>query len=119
MQELFQEILDINEVRGVFFISPEGEILFNAPKSNAVTGFSAIEWPAVMENLAGIRETEIVFEHCMFYIVKSNIGYVVVAMDKSAPIAMVRLNCSIIIPSLEQRVDKSSGLSRFFRRKSR
>lgn len=116
MQKLFQDILEIDEVQGVFFISPGGEIVFNSLAATAEKGFPETGWAAVMGNLAEIRETEIVFEHCMLYIVKTKTGYVVVVMGKSAPIAMVRLNCSIIIPSLEQRVDKSKGLRRFFRR---
>ena len=94
-----------------------GEVVFNDFKATRPSEVSGTNWPAVMNSFGKIRETEIVFEHGMFYILKTGSGYIVVVMDKSASIAMVRLNCSIIVPSLQQQVKKQSGLARFFRRK--
>ena len=72
-------------------------------------------WTAFVNALGGIKEADIVYEHRRIYIRKSQVGYLIVLMDIYAPIAMVRLNCDIILPQLKKKKG-SRGFMRFFKR---
>jgi hypothetical protein len=74
------------------------------------------DWSFFIESLEGMRETDLVFEKGRIYIRKTEIGYIVILMALFVPIAMIRLNCDILLPSL--KAPKSSKkFGRFFKKK--
>lgn len=114
MTQLFQDILEIETVQGAFFISFNGEVIFSQVKTSQAEVPVEKDWQAVLERMGDIREAEIVFEYNIVYILESKSGHLVVLMERSAPLAMVRLNCSIVLHVLEQEIHKPRGLGRFF-----
>lgn len=72
-------------------------------------------WEVFINAIKEIREADVVFEHQRIYIRRSEIGYLIILMDIYAPIAMVRLNCDIILPQLKNKKG-SKGFMRFFKR---
>ena len=119
MKDLFKVILNINEVQGVMFFSFEGNILFKKFISQTPEKIEDNDWPFFVHTLNNIRAAELVFENSRLYIRKTQTGFIIVVMSRFAPVAMVRLNCDILLPHFEQTEQKPKGFRRFFTRQRR
>jgi hypothetical protein len=73
------------------------------------------DWRFLIESLEGMRETDLIFEKGRIYIRKTEMGFLVVLMALYVPIAMVRLNCDILLPSL-QPSKPGRKFGRFFKK---
>jgi hypothetical protein len=112
MKELFRDILSIDDVKGVMLFSFKGELVFKEfllPLSEEPE--TREWWPLFIDSLQGVREADI-----RLYIRKTDLGYLLILMGLFAPVAMMRLNCDILLPSLE-KVGVTKGLVRFFKKK--
>lgn len=117
MEPNFDDILNIEDVKGVLFLSRDGKILFEkftAPSFEV--NLLSIEWNSFLLALQGTREADFVFDKYRLYVRNSAGGYLIVIIGHFAPIAMVRLNCDILLPSLK-KPESTKGLGRFFKRK--
>ena len=115
MRELFKDILNMDGVKGVMLFSFSGDLIFKEFIYAIAEEPENRDWSLFIESLEGMRETDLVFEKGRLYIRKTEIGYLVFLMGPYVPIAMLRLNCDILLPSL--RPAKSpKGLRRFFKR---
>jgi hypothetical protein len=102
MRDLFDDILNTKGVQGLLLFSFSGDILFKEFISPVDERPENMDWRFFIESLEGMRETDLLFEKGRIYIRRSEIGYLVVLMALFVPIAMVRLNCDIVLPSLKQ-----------------
>jgi hypothetical protein len=100
MRELFNDILKIDGVSGIMLFSFKGDLIFEEFGSSMKEKPEVRDWRFFIESLEGMRETDLVFEKGRIYIRKTGIGYIVILMALFVPIAMIRLNCDIILPSL-------------------
>ena len=116
MQQLFNDILAMQGVKGVMIFSFGGEIIFQQFNARPVEDPRSRDWSRFIEALAGTRETDLVFEKGRLYIRRTDIGYLVVLMGLFVPISMMRLNCDIILPALKPAQKSSKGLRRFFKK---
>jgi hypothetical protein len=116
MKEQIEEILDIDGVAGVFFFSLDGSPVFQRSKKNRADRFTDTDWSSLISALETIKETELIYDNLMIYLVRGRTGYMIVTMDRFAPIAMVRLNCGIVLPEIEKKFNKPKGLGRFFKK---
>ena len=114
MKELFNDILNIEGVKGLMMLSFGGDVIF--------TEFPVVhkdvensDWRLFIESLAGTRETDLIFEKGRLYIRRTDIGYLVVLMGSFVPIAMMRLQCDILLPSLKP-AKPAKGIRRFFKK---
>jgi len=114
MIDLFQDILDIEDVQGVMFFSFKGNLIFKHFKSNMAAGLNDGDLITLIHVLENIQEAELVYDNGMIYTIRARTGYVLVIMGRFASIAMVRLNCGIILPTLPLTDKKPKGLRRFF-----
>ena len=117
MKDLFKDILEIDDVQGALFVSLDGKIVFKNFLSHLPEGLEKLDWPAFIQSLDKIQETELIFEHVRFYVRRTGSGFIFVLMGTLALIEMVRLNCNILIPSIEQKKIKPKGLGSFFKLK--
>ena len=115
MKELFKDILNMEGVRGVLLLSPQGDIIFKAMSAKAPQKPESQDWRPFIESLDGIRETDLVFENARIYIRKTDLGYLLILMDFFASAAMVRLNTDILLPALKP-VKGSKGFKRLFKK---
>ena len=115
MKALFKDIIDIEDVQGLLFISFDGKLIFEQFLSNVPKGIKHLNWPVFIQSLDNIQEAEFIFENSRFYIRRTGTGYIFVLMGESGHIEMVRLNCDILIPSMEQTQKKPKGLGHFFK----
>lgn len=103
MQELFKDILASKGVKGVLLFSLDGELIFsNFQQPPSKDPESQEWWPLFIASLDGIREADVVYEKSRIYVRKTEIGYLFIILSLSAPIAMIRLNCDVMLPSLKK-----------------
>lgn len=115
MKDILSDVLGINGVNGVILLSETGEIVFdsmeeNRPKVNQ----KYIKWKKLIDVLGQSREADFVFENGRIYLRQTLEGYLVISMQLFASIAMVKLNCDILLPNLKK--EKSKGIKGFFKR---
>lgn len=115
MQELFKDILNTDGVTGVMLFAANGDVLFKAFPTTVNAAPDHRDWRFLIESLEGMRETDLIFEKGRIYIRKTEMGFVVVLMALYVPIAMIRLNCDILLPSL-QTSKPGRKFSRFFKK---
>jgi len=116
MKDLFNEILAMEDIQGVLLLSPEGETIFkafNAPVRNENELDKSFH--EIFGSLNGIREADFLLERARVYIRKANMSYLIVLMGSFASAAMVRLNCDMILPSLND-AKAGKGLRQIFKR---
>jgi hypothetical protein len=116
MSNYFDELLNLRDVKGLMLVSFEGQLVLkefvgsftSEPKSDD-------SWALFIHSLRGSREIEVFYENGRIYIRKTEIGYLFVITGASTPMAMVRLNCDMLVPTVKKIVkrDKFKG---FFRR---
>jgi len=116
MKGLFAEILKIDDVLGVMFFSFDGKLIFKEFLSHPAEGIENNNWVSFVHTLSDVREAEMIFENNRLYIKRAATGYVFIVMGSFAPVAMVRLNCNILLSSFDQLKKKSRGLGRFFKK---
>lgn len=110
MKELFNDILAMEDVRGVAVSSPEGEILFSEPSLEAGESLSLF-----IRMLGSVREADLIFEKSRIYVRRTDTGYLVVHLEPFASGAMLRLHVDMVLPALKDR-GKGKGLRSLFRR---
>lgn len=116
MKDLFKEVLDMEEVKGVMLFSMDGKLLFKRfltplPEEPEKKDW----WGLFVASLNEIKEADLVFERERLYIRRTDMGYLFILLDLFAPMAMVRLNCDMLLPSLKEK-KTAKGLGRFFKR---
>jgi hypothetical protein len=118
LKELFNDILTIEDVEGVMLFSFEGELVFKEFLSPLLDESGNMDlWGVFIDSLKGIREADLVFEKARLYVRKTSSGYVMILMGVFAPIAMVRLNCDILLPSLKKTAT-TKGWRNLFKKKT-
>ncbi len=115
MEKIFQDILSMDEVHGLILLSEEGKVLFELlDDSKFLQEKSSMSWKMIIDSLEEFKEMDLVFEEGRFYIRRTDNGYLMISMGRNISIAMVKLNCDIIIPELKN-VNTAKGLKRFFK----
>ena len=68
MRELFDDILNIDGVKGLILLSFRGEIIFRELNHIVPENVENRDWRLLIESLANIRETDLIFEKGRLYI---------------------------------------------------
>jgi len=74
------------------------------------------EWQSFIDLIDGVREADLIYKKSRIYIREAPVGYLIIVMEIYAPVALVRLNCDILLPTLKEKTE-TKGLGRFFKRK--
>jgi hypothetical protein len=113
MADMFKDVLGIEGVHGVLLLSEKGDVSvseFTKDHQSEAENIKGVDWASMVNELAGISEGEIMFDDGRFYIRKAGAGYLMVVLDDHAPVSMVRLNCEVLLPTLEkQKLGKGIG----------
>jgi hypothetical protein len=105
----------MEDVVGVLFLSFTGELVFHEFSNPRSPNFGHKNWRQFVRTLDGIHETDLIFDRGRIYIRRTDIGYLCILLRKTGPIAMLRLNCDILMPALKP--SKAPGkLSRLFKK---
>ena len=73
-------------------------------------------WIEGTGNHEKLQLIDLAFETMRLYIRRTDSGYLVILLSNSASMAMVRLNCDILLPALKQDTG-AKGFGRFFKLK--
>jgi hypothetical protein len=118
MKKLFKDILSLEGVKGVMLFSLNGELLFKEFSYPLSEEPEARDWwPLLMHSLDGVSEADLVFEKAKFYVRKTDLGYLIVMTGSFVPSAMVRLNCDMVLPALNEST-VSKGRKGLFKKRS-
>jgi len=115
MKELFKDILNMEGVKGVLFLSLQGDVVFKKFSSQLEKKLESRDWIHFVGSLNGIRETDLVYDNARIYIRKTGSGYLLILMDFFVSAAMVRLSCDILLPALKP-MKGSKGFKRLFKK---
>jgi hypothetical protein len=115
MRELFNDILSMEGVKGLMLFSLAGDLVFKNSRQIGLEEVQDRDWSLFIESLAGMREADLIFEKGRLYIRRNDMGYLVVLIGPFVPIAMIRLQCDIVLPSLTP-AKKTKGIRRFFKK---
>ena len=118
MRELFADILHTEGVSGIMLFSLKGDLIFKEFSSPVNKDPEQRDWSSFIRSLEGMRETDLVFEKGRIYIRKTEIGYLLILMALFVPIAMIRLNCDILLPALKQSLS-GKKFRRLFKKRHR
>ncbi len=119
MKDIFKDLLDIEGVHGVLVVSAEGKILmtkFAKDHLSEESVSSEVSWDTFVIALGDAVEAEFLYEKIRVYVRKSRTGYIVVIVDDITPISMVRLNCEILLPTID-RMKGPGRLSQILKKK--
>lgn len=101
-------------VHGLIFLSEDGKILFESlDNSDFAPEKSTSSWKMILDSLENFHEMDLVFEGGRFYMLKTASGILIISMNLSVSISMIKLNCDIILPELK-KAQSGKGLKRFF-----
>jgi hypothetical protein len=76
---------------------------------------ATVDWKNILSTLDGTRETDLVFDRGRVYIRKTALGYLMIPTSHQDSVAMLRLNCDIVLPSLKPAKSPRS-LKRLFKK---
>ena len=115
MEKIFQDILTMDGVHGLVLLSDEGKVLFESLDGNRfLLEKSTLSWQSIIESLEDFREMDLVYEQGRYYMRKIDTGLLMISMGLDVSIAMVKLNCDIVVPELK-KLQSGKGLKRFFK----
>jgi hypothetical protein len=119
MRAQLQELLEIDKILGVMFLTFDGEKIFEEFNTPSLQVISPKEdWAQFVKSLEGAQEADFLFENKRFYFRRADNGYLLVIMENDAPAAMVRLSCDTIIPAIKAegaKAKKGRGLFNIFK----
>jgi len=116
MEKIFQDIVGMGGVYGLVLLSAEGKVLFESLDDNRFQPEKiALSWKVIIESIVEFKEMDLVYEQGRYYMRKTDSGYILISMSLDTSIAMVKLNCDIVIPELKKHLEQGKGLKRFFK----
>jgi hypothetical protein len=75
MRELFNDILNMEGVKGLMMFSFAGETVYKEFNKAQPEGIESRDWSLFIESLAGMRETDLIYKKGRLYIRKTDIGH--------------------------------------------
>jgi hypothetical protein len=114
MAARFRDILGVPEVKGVTFFAPNGTVLF---QEGVGTGVPLVDsegaFPLLVAVLAGSPEADLAFSRGRVYARRTPTdSLVVVEAGPGAPLALLRLQVDLLLPSLPSGPSRRSLLGR-------
>ena len=116
MREIFKDVMNINGVSAIILVERDGKILFDSTDGKGTgSGHPYSDWKKLYGVMGKAREADFVFDNGRIYMRQTTNGYLLVSMQSLASIAMVKLNCDILLPQLNN-TKSSKGIKGFFKR---
>ncbi len=112
MKRFFSDILEMDGVYGLALLGENGQILFESLGDGQFRPRrSQLWWKTIIESLGGFCEMNFIFEHGRCYLRRTDSGCLIIGMGPMASMAMVKLNCDIIMPQLPKMVRPLKAVS--------
>ena len=115
-ESAFNDVVNLQGVKGLVLVSLDGRIIFKHFKAASAQQIEAWDWNNFLGSIDGMREVDLAFENGHLYLRRTPSGYLAVVAGSDVQIALLRLNCDILLPALIQRQGSSGGIKRFFKK---
>jgi hypothetical protein len=116
MKKHFADLLSLDDVKGVVVLDTTGSAVYQEFNEPPPSFLGPNDFRELLGAVTSVRELEAMYENFRLYIRKYAGGALIVVAGQFALVAMVRLNCDIVIPIISESSDKPKGLGRFFKR---
>jgi hypothetical protein len=114
MRALFERILNEDDIKGVMLLSRDGNVVFYEFLHSVKHNLRELALLATTPVLAQAKEVEVLYDNDRIYMRMFPDGLVVVWMGAFARVAMIRLSCEVLVPSLGKALS-SKGWRRLFK----
>jgi len=115
MRALFKSILDEDDIKGVMLLSRDGKVVFQEFLQGLRPNLREVVLLATTPVLGKAKELEILYDNDRIYMRTFPEGLVFVWMGAFARVAMIRLSCEVLVPSLGKAL-ASKGWRRLLKR---
>jgi hypothetical protein len=111
---MLKEIHELDHVLGCLLIADDGAIVHAHFSSPRETPLEDHDWASLVKSLEAFQEIDILFDDMRMYFRKTTVGYLLILMEIYAVLSLIRLQCDVLIPKLNNQ--KVKGLKRFFKK---
>ena len=101
MKTIFNDLLRLDDVQGIIFLSHRGKRLFSEYEGEANGDLKNFDWVSFTNAFKCIREAELVFGNSRIFYRRAELGQIVIIMGWFATIAMIRLKCNDLLPAID------------------
>lgn len=116
MQDIFRDVIKMDGVYGLVFLAHDGRVLFESIDPHWVSlPPDYRDWPQLLPVLQKLREADVVYENGRIYLRATDQGCLLIIMGPVVSVAMVKLNCDILLPQLKS-VPGAGKLKGLFKR---
>jgi len=117
-KNIFKDIIKLKDVTAVVHIGDDGKVLAGSfgDGSNGLQSLQASNWQSLAQAFNEVKEAEILYENSRLFIKKAPSGFLLVVMGHFAPVALVRLNCDVVLSRLSATKTRFKGLADLFRK---
>jgi len=125
MKEQLQEIVDMEDVRGLAFISFKGRLIHQQFKTPLAEDLAGFDFAALAGSLARVKEAELLFQKARIYVRATEIGYLLIVMEVYASVPMVRMSSDLAASRIKdlkeaaKEAKPSLSFGRLFRKKDK
>ena len=100
MKTMFENILNLEDVQGIIFLSHRGKRMFSEYDGDIGADLENFDWSAFTGAFKCVQEAELVFSNNRVFYRRTELGQVIIIMGWFATIAMIRLKCNEILPPI-------------------
>ena len=97
MKDLFKELMEMEDMKGVFLFSMDGKLIFQDTKEPLQKPIEEEKWLSTLNVAKDLDEIEFLYDSEKVYIRRTEHGMLLLRMDISAPMHMVKMNCNILL----------------------
>lgn len=114
MQDELKDIYELDHVLGCLLINNDGALAHAHFSSPPATAPDRHDWAPFVKALGEVQEVDILFDDSRMFIRKTKTGYLLILTEIYAVPSLIKLQCDVVIPKLDQH--KPKGLKRFLKK---
>ena len=97
MKDLFKGLMEMEDIKGVFLFSMDGNVVFQETKDALQKPVEKEKWLSTLNVAKDLDEIEFVYDYEKIYIKRTEGGLLLIRMGNSAPLDIVKMNCNILL----------------------
>ena len=114
IQSVAQDLFRVDGVLGIIVFSSDEKIIFQDLSQLNMAGFPVDGLDIMRSLFHDVKEADFLYGSYRITIRGYSSGHIWVIMRPDASAAMVRLQCDVLTPKLEEVKPKKKGIGRFF-----
>ena len=115
MKIFFDDLFNVKGILGVLVVSPDKSIVYQDLARLKLGDLKEKDLEIPLLLFDRIEEADLLFERFRAYIRKCPLGLLWIIMRTDASAAMIRLQCDIIVPKMEQQKSSKRMIGRLFK----